>query len=105
MTKRVTISVPDDVADVLEALPPAEATAHLTGAVRRLCAAGTMRASLADSGVRDESTITLAMALADAAAMRAEIHPALLEAAHLRLAELLGLPVEDVREAVRRGRL
>jgi len=94
MTRRVTISVPDDVADQLEAIPPRQVSAYVAEALRRRRASDEMRAALAAAGHRD-----FAYEPAESARRLAglSVSPAAREAAVVRLAEAMGRPVDDVR--------
>jgi predicted CoA-binding protein len=94
MSRRVTISVPDDVADQLDAIPARQVSAYVTEALRRRRASEDMRAALAAAGHREfpYNPEGAARRLADRQVSR-EVR----EAAIARLAESLGRPVDDVR--------
>jgi hypothetical protein len=94
MTRRVTISVPDDVADQLDAIPPRQVSAYVAETLRRRRASDEMRAALAAAGHRefDYEPAESARRLAARA-----VSPAAREAAVIRLAESTGRPVDEVR--------
>ena len=52
MTRRVTISVPDDVADHLDAIPSRQVSAYVTEALRRRQASDDLRLALRAAGHR-----------------------------------------------------
>jgi hypothetical protein len=53
MTRRVTISVPDDVADHLDGIPSRQVSAYVTEALRRRQASDDLRLVLRAAGHRD----------------------------------------------------
>jgi|SRR5258705_1723153 hypothetical protein len=53
MTRRVTISVPDDVADHLDAIPSRQVSAYVTEALRRRHASDDLRLALRTAGHRE----------------------------------------------------
>jgi hypothetical protein len=53
MTKRVTVSLPDDEAEVLDALPGGQVSAYVAEALRRRRVSDAARAALAAAGHRD----------------------------------------------------
>jgi hypothetical protein len=50
MSRRLTISVPDDVAEQLDGIPPRQVSAYVTEALRRRRTSDQMRAALAMAG-------------------------------------------------------
>ena len=94
MSRRVTISVPDDVAEQLDALPARQVSAYVTEALRRRRAADDMRAALTAAGHReypyDPRGATRRLA-------ERRISPETREASISRLAESIGRPVDEVR--------
>lgn len=94
MSRRVTISVPDDVAEQLDALPARQVSAYVTEALRRRRTSDDMRVALAAAGHRK-----FPYDPAGAAQRLAErrIAPEVREAAIARLAESTGRPVDEVR--------
>jgi hypothetical protein len=93
MTRRVTISVPDDVADQLDALPHRQVSAYVTEALRRRRTADDMRAVLAAAGHRDFDHDPTGAA-GRIAAVR--VSPAARAAALRRVAELHDRPLDEV---------
>jgi hypothetical protein len=53
MTTRVTVSLPDDVAEQLADLPPRQVSAYVADALRRRAAADSLRAALRAAGHGD----------------------------------------------------
>lgn len=53
MTRRVTISVPDDIADHLDGIPSRQVSAYVTEALRRRQAADDLRLALRAAGHRE----------------------------------------------------
>jgi hypothetical protein len=53
MTRRVTISVPDDVADHLDGIPSRQVSAYVTEALRRRQASDDLRLALRAAGHRE----------------------------------------------------
>jgi hypothetical protein len=94
MTRRLTVSVPDDVADQLGAVPARQVSAYVTEALRRRRASDDMRAALAAAGHR-EYPYDPADALQRLDAGR--ISPDVREAVIARLAESMGRRADDVR--------
>lgn len=97
MTKRVTISLPDDVAARLEALPPRQVSAYVAETIRTRAAADDMRELLAKVGMKNIPPYDPIRAAAKVAAARAAITPEVLEEAYVKVAEILGRDVADVR--------
>lgn len=97
MTKRVTISLPDDVAARLEALPPRQVSAYVAETIRSRAAADDMRALLAKAGMKNIPPYDPIGAAAKVAAERATITDDVLERAYANVAEMLGRDVADVR--------
>lgn len=94
MTRRVTISVPDDVAAQLDAISPRQVSAYVTDALRRRRTSDEMRTTLNAAGHRDYPyDPTGAIERLGAAG----IDPDTRVAAIARLAESLGRPVDEVR--------
>jgi len=94
MSRRVTISVPDDVAEQLAAIPPRQVSAYVTEALRRRRVSDDMRAALSAAGHRDYPYDP--KGAAQRLASRG-IKPEVREAAIARLAKSTDRPVEDVR--------
>ena len=94
MSRRVTVSVPDDVAAQLDELPPRQVSAYVTEALRRRKASDDVRAALRSAG-HGEFPYDPVVAARQLAAAR--VDPAVREAAIARLAESMGRPVDDVR--------
>ncbi|SCL29834.1 hypothetical protein GA0070624_3960 [Micromonospora rhizosphaerae] len=94
MSRRVTISVPDDVAEQLDALPARQVSAYVTEALRRRRISDDMRAALraAGHGELPYDPIGAAQKLA-----ARQVTPEAREAAIARVAELLGRPADEVR--------
>lgn len=94
MSRRVTISVPDDVAAQLDALPARQVSAYVTEALRRRRAADDMRTALTAAGHPD-----FPYDPAGAARRLAErrIRPEAREAAIIRFAEASGRKTDEVR--------
>ncbi|WP_328415498.1 hypothetical protein OG470_23490 [Micromonospora sp. NBC_00389] len=94
MSRRVTISVPDDVAEQLDALPARQVSAYVTEALRRRRISDDMRTALRAAGHGEfpydpEGAMQRLAARQVTAEMR--------EAAIARVAELLERPVDEVR--------
>ncbi|GII24442.1 hypothetical protein Pme01_40390 [Planosporangium mesophilum] len=90
----MTISVPDDVADQLEAIPARQVSAYVTDALRRRRASDDIRAALFAAGHRDYDYDP------EGAARRlanGRVSSEVREAAIARLAESTGRSVDDVR--------
>jgi len=94
MTRRVTISVPDDIADQLDAIPPRQVSAYVTEALRRRRAAEDLRAALRAAGHREYPYEPEGAARRVAAG---RIGPEIREAAIARVAGLVDRSVDDVR--------
>lgn len=93
MIRRVTISVPDDVADQIAAVPPRKLSAYLSEAVSRARASEEIRTTLAAAGHREFPYEP------EAAARRLRerrIDPEIRMRAITRLAETTGRPVAQV---------
>jgi hypothetical protein len=97
MSRRVTISVPDDVAAQLDELPARQVSAYVTEAIRRRRASDDMRAVLRAAGHRELPYDPVGAARRLAAV---QVDPAVREAAVVRLAESMGRSVDDVRAEV-----
>lgn len=90
----MTISVPDDVAEQLAAIPARQVSAYVTEALRRRRASDDMRATLSAAGHRDYPYDP------DGAARRLatrQVSAEIREAAIARLATSIGQPVDDLR--------
>jgi hypothetical protein len=99
MTRRVTISVPDDVAEQLDAIPVRQVSAYVVEALRRRRASDGLRATLLAAGHRDFPYDP------DGAARRLaerRVTADAREEAILRLAELEGRPPDEVRAQIDR---
>ena len=94
MTRRVTVSLPDDVAEHLDAIPARQVSAYVSEAVRRRRASDDMRAVLASAGHRDFPYDLVGSAHRVAAG---RIPDATREKALKRLSATLGRPLDDVR--------
>jgi hypothetical protein len=94
MTRRVTISVPDDVADQLEAIPARQVSAYVAEALRRRRASDEMRSILAAAGHRDYPYDPEGAARRLAAG---RVDPQVREAAIAKLAKAAGVSVEVFR--------
>jgi hypothetical protein len=94
MSRRVTISVPDDVAEQLDALPARQVSAYVTEALRRRRTSDDMRAALraAGHGEFPYDPIGAAQRLAGH-----QVTPEARTAAIARVAELLGRPADELR--------
>jgi hypothetical protein len=94
MTRRVTISVPDDVADQLDAIPPRQVSAYVTEALRRRRSSDDMRSALVAAGHPEYPHDPQgAVRRVEAGRVGAEVR----EAAVARFAESVGRPVGEVR--------
>ncbi|MEV0428497.1 hypothetical protein [Micromonospora sp. NPDC050495] len=94
MSRRVTISVPDDVAEQLDALPARQVSAYVTEALRRRRISDAMRAALRAAGHGEFPYDPVR------SAQRLAAHQVSLEAreaAIARTAELLGRPADELR--------
>lgn len=94
MSRRVTISVPDDVAEQLDALPARQVSAYVTEALRRRRISDDMRAALREAGHGEFPYDP--QGAAQRLASR-QVTPEMREAAIARVAELLERPVDEVR--------
>ncbi|MFC8299492.1 hypothetical protein [Micromonospora orduensis] len=94
MSRRVTISVPDDVAEQLDALPARQVSAYVTEALRRRRISDDMRSALRAAG-HGEFPYDPAGAAQRLSAR--PVTPEMREAAIARVAELLERPVDQVR--------
>ena len=99
MTRRITISVPDDVAEQLEAIPARQVSAYVTEALRRRRVSDDMRSALAAAGHRvypydPEGAAHRLRARRISAEVR--------EAAIIRFADAIDRPVDEVRQALTR---
>ncbi|MET7747854.1 hypothetical protein [Micromonospora sp. NPDC005367] len=94
MTRRVTISVPDDVAEQLDALPARQVSAYVTEALRRRRTSDDMRTALRAAGHGDFPYDPIGAAQRLAAH---QVSPEARETAIARAAELLGRPADDLR--------
>jgi hypothetical protein len=94
MTRRVTISVPDDVADRLDGIPTRQVSAYVTEALRRRQASDDLRLALHAAG-HAEYPFDPEGAIERLSAGR--IDHATREAAIFRFAELSGQPVDVIR--------
>ncbi|WP_341715820.1 hypothetical protein QQG74_17395 [Micromonospora sp. FIMYZ51] len=94
MSRRVTISVPDDVAEQLDALPARQVSAYVTEALRRRRVSDDMRAALRAAG-HGEFPYDPAGAAQRLAAH--QVTPEVREAAVARVAGLLGRSAEELR--------
>ncbi|MEU8405635.1 hypothetical protein AB0C19_05485 [Micromonospora sp. NPDC048842] len=90
----MTISVPDDVAEQLDALPARQVSAYVTEALRRRRKSDDMRVALRAAG-HGEYPYDPEGAVRRLASR--QVTPEMREAAIARVAELLERPVDDVR--------
>jgi len=97
MTKRVTISLPDDVAARLEALPPRQVSAYVAETIRSRAAADDMRALLAKAGMKNIPPYDPIGAAAKVAEARASVTDDMLERAYAKFAEITGRDITDVK--------
>jgi hypothetical protein len=103
MSRRVTISVPDDVAEQLDVLPARQVSAYVTEALRRRRASDEMREALSAAGHPDYP-YDPAGAVGRLATGR--VGEPVRDATIAGLAASMGWPVADVRsrlDAVARG--
>ncbi|WP_130401502.1 hypothetical protein [Micromonospora violae] len=89
----MTISVPDDVAEQLDALPARQVSAYVTETLRRRRKSDDMRAALRAAG-HGEYPYDPEGAVRRLASR--QVTPEMREAAIARVAELLERPVDDV---------
>jgi hypothetical protein len=94
MSRRVTISVPDDVAAQLDQLPSRQVSSYVTEALRRRRASDEMRAALRAAGHRELPYDPVGAARRLAATT---VDPDVREAAVASLARSIGRPVDEVR--------
>jgi hypothetical protein len=94
MSRRVTISIPDDVAAQLDELPPRQVSAYVTEALRRRRMSDDVRVALRSAGHGEFPYDPDASARRLAAP---RVDPAVREAAIARLAESMRRPVGEVR--------
>jgi hypothetical protein len=94
MTRRVTISVPDDVADHLDGIPSRQVSAYVTEALRRRQASDDLRLALRVAGHR-EYPHDPPGALERMSSGRVSL--ATRETALARFAGLMGQPLDVVR--------
>ncbi|MFE9691912.1 hypothetical protein [Micromonospora sp. NPDC005806] len=99
MSRRVTISVPDDVAEQLDALPARQVSAYVTEALRRRRISDDMRAALRAAGHGEFPYDPIGAAQRLAAH---QVTPEAREAAVARVAELLGRPADELRSELDR---
>ncbi|MFI6230203.1 hypothetical protein ACIBCR_23185 [Micromonospora echinospora] len=99
MSRRVTISVPDDVAEQLDKIPARQVSAYVTEALRRRRVADDLRAALRAAGHGEFPYDPVGSARRLAAR---QVTPELREAAIARVAELLDRPTEEVRAELER---
>jgi hypothetical protein len=94
MSRRLTISVPDDVAEQLAAIPDRQVSAYVTEALRRRRTSDDMRAALAEASHREYpyNPDASVRRLADR-----KVSHEVRDAAIAQLAESLGRSVDDVR--------
>src|SRR5688572_92451 len=94
MTRRVTISLPDDVAAQLDAVPDRQVSAYVADALRRRRASDEIRAALSAAGHRD---YPYEPAVSARRLTEQRVAPQVREAAVLRFAEASGRSVDEVR--------
>ena len=94
MSRRVTISIPDDVAAQLDELPPRQVSAYVVEALRRRRASDDVRTALRAAG-HGEFPYEPEASAERLAATR--VDPAVREAAIARLAESMRRPVDEMR--------
>ncbi|MCW3840417.1 hypothetical protein ONA70_09955 [Micromonospora yasonensis] len=99
MSRRVTISVPDDVAEQLDQLPARQVSAYVTEALRRRRVSDDMRTALRTAGHPEfpYDPIRAAQRLATR-----QVTPEAREAAIARIAQLLGRPADELRSELDR---
>ncbi|MDG4822091.1 hypothetical protein O7635_09520 [Asanoa sp. WMMD1127] len=90
----MTVSVPEDVAEQLDALPARQVSAYVTEALRRRRASDDLRAAMRAAGYR-EFPYDPEGAVRRLAERR--VTPEMREGAIARVAELLDRPVDEVR--------
>jgi hypothetical protein len=93
MTRRLTISVPDDVADQLDGIPSRQVSAYVTEALRRRQAADDLRLALRLAGHREYPHDPHGAARR---MLAGRINPATRDAALSRFASLSGQPLDAV---------
>jgi hypothetical protein len=100
MTRRVTVSLPDDVAEQLEGIPARQVSQYVTDALRRRRVSDDMRTALSAAGHREFPYDPLGAARRLAGTrVRARSR----DAAIARLADLLGRSADDVRAELDRS--
>jgi hypothetical protein len=99
MTRRITISVPDDVAEQLQGIPARQVSAYVTEALRRRRVSDDMRSALSAAGHRDYPYDPEGAARRlSARRITADVR----EAAIVRFADAIDRPVDEVRAALTR---
>ncbi|MGH3731545.1 MAG: hypothetical protein ACRDTU_22790 [Micromonosporaceae bacterium] len=96
MTRKLSISLPDDLADRLDELPPRHRSAYVADALRDRAAREDMRTVLAAAGHREYPRDPQGAALRLTAA-RNSVTTEALEDAYARLADAIGRPLDEVR--------
>ncbi len=99
MTRRVTISVPDDVAEQLDGIPARQVSQYVAEALRRRRAGDDMRTVLLAAGHPEFPYDPLGAARRLA---RARVSAGARDAAIARLADLLHRSVDDIRGEIDR---
>jgi hypothetical protein len=94
MTRRLTISVPDDVADQLDGIPSRQVSAYVTEALRRRQAADDLRLALRLAGHREYPHDPAGAARR---MLVGRVSPTTRDAALSRFAALSDQPVDVVR--------
>jgi hypothetical protein len=94
MTRRVTISVPDDVADHLDGIPSRQVSAYVTEALRRRQASDDLRLALRTAGHREYPHDPHG---APERMSSGRVSPATRDSAVARFATLIGQPLDVVR--------
>lgn len=97
MTRRVTISVPDDIADQLDGLPARQVSAYVTDAIRRRHSTDELRAALKAAGHKDHQPDPAAAARWQDAG---RVDPTVREAAIVALAKSMWCPVDEMRATI-----
>ena len=95
MTRRVTISVPDDVADQLAALPPRQVSAYVAEALRRRHGTEGMREALRAAGHPEYPHDPEGDVVRAAEGL---VSPEVRERSIARVAEMLGVPIDQLRD-------
>ena len=94
MSRRVTISIPDDVAAQLDELPPRQVSAYVAEALRRRRMSEDMRAALRAAGHQEYPYDPVGAARRAAAG---RVRPEVREAALIRVADTLGRSLDELR--------